>query len=95
MASGSIQGGKADFGVDIKTLQFRWPLGMPLVKSLGQGLWELRSTLPGRIARVFFIVHGTRLVLLHAFIKKNQQTPASELDTARKRRHDYFRQTKR
>jgi phage-related protein len=46
-------------GEDLKTLQFRWPLGMPLVRSLGDGLWELRSTLPGRIARCLFL-HTTR-----------------------------------
>ncbi len=41
-------------GEDLKTLQFRWPLGMPLVRSLGDGVWELRSTLPTRIARCLF-----------------------------------------
>ena len=43
-------------GEDIKTLQFRWPLGMPLVRSLGDGLWEVRSNLPNRIARCLFFI---------------------------------------
>ena len=41
-------------GEDIKTVQFGWPLGMPLVRKLDKGLWEVRSRLPGRIARVIF-----------------------------------------
>lgn len=44
-------------GEDIKTVQYRWPLGMPLVDSLGDGLWEVRTRLPSRIARTLFIVH--------------------------------------
>ena len=43
-------------GEDLKTLQFRWPLGLPLVRSLGSGLWEVRSRLPNRIARTLFYV---------------------------------------
>ena len=34
-------------GEDIKTVQFGWPLGMPLVRKLDKGLWEVRSRLPG------------------------------------------------
>src|SRR5437879_516805 len=41
-------------GEDIKTVQFGWPLGMPLVRKLDKGLWEVRSRLPDRIARVIF-----------------------------------------
>jgi phage-related protein len=56
---------------------------MPLVRSLGSGLWEVRSSLPrGRIARVLFCVHGEQMVLLHAFIKKTQKTPKQDLDLA-------------
>ena len=40
-------------GEDIKDVEFSWPIGMPLVRSLGRGLWEVRSSLlQGRIARV-------------------------------------------
>jgi phage-related protein len=60
-----------------------WPIGMPLVRSLGSGLWEVRSSLPrGRIARVLFCVHDEQMVLLHAFIKKTQKTPKQDLDLA-------------
>lgn len=74
-------------GEDLKTLQFRWPLGMPLVKSLGGGLWELRSQLPNRTARCLFYVPAGRIVVLHGFIKKTQKTPASELTLALHRKH--------
>jgi phage-related protein len=57
-----------------------------LVRGLGHGLWEVRSSLPqGRIARVLFCIAGGRMVLLHAFIKKAQKTPDSDLDLASKR----------
>jgi phage-related protein len=72
-------------GEDIKTVQFGWPLGMPLVRKLQPDLWEVRSGLRQGIARVLFTVVGNRLVLLHGFIKKAQKTPAAELATARKR----------
>ncbi len=42
-------------GDDIKTIQFRWPLGMPLVRKMDRALWEVRSGISyGKIARVFF-----------------------------------------
>ena len=72
-------------GEDIKTVQFGWPLGMPLVRKIEARLWEVRSHVPGGIARVFFTTAGQQLVLLHGFIKKSQVTPAEELTTARRR----------
>jgi phage-related protein len=60
---------------------------MPLCRSLGRGLWEVRCDLSmGRIARVIFCVHDERMVLLHGFIKKSQKTPISEVDVAIKRK---------
>ena len=73
-------------GEDLKTLQFRWPLGMPLVRSLGDGLWELRSNLPNRIARCLLYVPYGRIVLLHGFIKKTQKTPTEDKALALKRK---------
>jgi phage-related protein len=73
-------------GTDIKEVQFGWPLGMPLVRKMEKDLWEVRSHLEGRIARVLFTVIEGHMVLLHAFIKKAQKTPRSELDTARSRK---------
>jgi phage-related protein len=76
-------------GEDIKFIEFGWPVGMPLCRALGGGLWELRSQLTqGRISRVLFCVHGGRMVLLHAFIKKTQKTPEADLNLASKRRKD-------
>ena len=70
-------------------LQWRWPVGMPLCRSLGDGLWEVRSSLPGnRIARVIFCAHDGALVALHGFIKKSQKAPKADLDLAGKRKKE-------
>jgi phage-related protein len=76
-------------GEDIKDVEFSWPIGMPLCRSFGRGLWEIRSDLVrGRIARVPFCLSEGRMILLHGFIKKTQKTPASELELAQKRMRD-------
>ena len=72
-------------GEDIKTVQFGWPLGMPLVRKLDKALWEVRSRLPNRIARVIFTSGESRMVLLHGFIKKSQKTPPEDLELAKTR----------
>ncbi len=73
-------------GEDIKDVEFAWPIGMPLCRSLGRGLWEVRSTLTqGRIARVLFCEHKGMMILLHAFIKKTQKTPPADVALALKR----------
>lgn len=72
-------------GEDIKTVQFGWPLGMPLVSSLGGGIWEVRVRLENRIARVLFVIEGQTMVLLHGFIKKQQKTPTPDLNLAKDR----------
>lgn len=72
-------------GEDIKAVQLGWPLGMPLVRSMGAGLWEVRIRLENCIARVLFVLDGSTMVLLHAFIKKQQETPKQDLDMARDR----------
>ena len=72
-------------GEDIKTAQFGWPVGMPLIRKLDTGMWEVRSHLPDGIARTLFTVRGATMVLLHGFIKKSQKTPMTELATAKKR----------
>lgn len=70
-------------GEDIKDVEFSWPIGMPLCRSLGDGLWEVRSQLPqGRIARVIFCIAAGRMVLLHGFMKKTQRTPISDRELA-------------
>lgn len=73
-------------GRDIQKVEFGWPLGMPYCRSLGNGLWEVRSDLSdGKIARVIFAVVEEQMVLLHAFIKKTQKTPTNDLQLALKR----------
>jgi phage-related protein len=75
-------------GDDIQTLEFGWPVGMPVCRPMSghRGLWEVRSGLPGgRIARVLFCIAAGRIVLLHGFVKKAQKTPKPDIDTALKR----------
>ena len=72
-------------GEDVKTLQFGWPVGMPLARKMDDNLWELRSSLDRSIARTFFTVYGSKIVLLHGFVKKSQRTPANELALAKRR----------
>jgi phage-related protein len=72
-------------GEDIKTVQFGFPLGMPLVRKLQPNLWEVRSMLQNRIARTLFTLHEDDIVLLHGFIKKSQKTPAEDLELAMRR----------
>lgn len=72
-------------GDDIRTVQFGWPLGMPLVEKLDTRLWEVRTRLDGRIARVIFTVHGEQAILLHGFIKKSRRISKADMETARAR----------
>ena len=72
-------------GEDIMTVQFGWPLGMPLVDSLGKNLYEVRHNLENRIARVFFTLDSNQIILLHGIIKKSKKTPPEAIRLARKR----------
>jgi phage-related protein len=79
-------------GTDIRTLEFGWPVGMPLCRALGNGLWEVRSSIPnGRIARVLFCIYDQRAILLHGFIKKTQKTPQSDIELAMRRKREVER----
>jgi phage-related protein len=75
-------------GIDIKTVQYVWPIGRPLVGSLGDGLWEIRTPVHGKASRVLFTFWGGRMVLLSAFFKRTQQTPVQELRLARSRKNE-------
>ncbi len=87
---GLDEGDRNAIGQDLMRVQYRWPVGMPLCRSLGEGLWEVRSDLPSnRIARVLFAVEDDRIVALHGFIKKTQKTPADDLALARKRKREF------
>jgi phage-related protein len=76
---------KKAIGEDIKTVQFGWPLGVPLVRKLEPGLWEIHSKISTGIARVLFTVQGDFIVLLHGFVKKSSKTPLDDLTLARRR----------
>lgn len=80
-------------GEDIKTVEFGWPIGMPVCRPLSGGLYEVRTSLTqNRIARVlFYIDRKDRMVLLHGFIKKTQKTPPEDLDLARSNRKKHQR----
>ena len=76
-------------GLDLMRAQWRWPVGMPLCRPLGGGLWEVRTYLPTRrTARVLLCLHSEQLVALHGFIKKTRTTPAGDLALARKRQKE-------
>jgi phage-related protein len=80
---------RAIIGKDLLKVELGFPIGMPLCRSLGDGLWECRSDLPqNRIARVVFCVSDKRLIALNGFIKKTQKTPLSEIDLALKRKKE-------
>jgi phage-related protein len=79
-------------GQDLMRVQYRWPVGMPLCRSLGQGLWEVRSNLSdNRIARIFTVFTGERIIALHGFVKKTQRTPRADLALALKRKREFER----
>ncbi len=80
-------------GEDIKTVEFGWPIGMPVCRPLGDGIYEVRTSLAqNRIARVlFYIDKKGRMVLLHGFIKKTQKTPEQDLKLARSNKHKHQR----
>ncbi len=72
-----------EIGTAIKTVEYGWPLGMPVCRHLGDGIWEVRAGLSqGRIARVLFCVHTARMVLLNGFMKKTRKTPRHEIKLA-------------
>ena len=79
---------KADrqtIGEDIAYVQYKWPIGKPRVDHLRGSVWEVRSKIGNRIARVLFAVEQSKMILLHAFIKKTQQTNPADIDLATKR----------
>jgi phage-related protein len=76
-------------GRDLMDVQFGWPVGMPLCRALSTGLWEVRTNLGERTARVIFSFSRGELVALHGFIKKTQKTPQTDIELAAKRKKEY------
>jgi phage-related protein len=72
-------------GEDIKTAQFGWPLGMPLIEKIEPGIWEVRSHIRHGIERTLFTVEDDLMVLLHGFIKKSTKIPVEDMRVARQR----------
>lgn len=76
---------KKKLGHDLLVLQLTWPVGMPLVRNMKNGLWELRTSLSKKEARVFFAIKQKNIIVLHGIIKKTEKTPPRELELAMKR----------
>jgi len=84
---------RKQIGEDIKTVEFGWPVGMPVCRAMSGGIYEVRTNLSqNRIARVlFYIDKKGRMVLLHGFTKKTRKTPDQELNLARKNKSQHQR----
>lgn len=87
---GLDDGDRNAIGQDLMRVQFRWPVGMPLCRPMGEGLWEVRTDLPSnRIARVLFSVQQGKILVLHGLIKKTRKTPDEDLVLARRRKAEF------
>ncbi len=75
-------------------VEFGWPLGLPLCRSLKGGLWEVRSNIRNGVARILFCIHEDQMVLLHGFAKKTQKTPKADMDLAKQRKRELERHSK-
>lgn len=83
---GLAEQNRREVGMDLMRVQFAWPIGMPLVRPLGDGLFEVRTNLPEGHSRVLFCFHGGELFALHGFIKKTRQAPSEDLKLAQRRK---------
>lgn len=80
-------------GKDMMTVQYGWPIGMPVVRALSghKKLWEVRTELKDGISRILFTIYKDVIVLLHGFIKKSQKTPKKDIDIAEKRKRSFLK----
>lgn len=86
---------KAQKSIDLLE-EYGMGLKEPYVKHITgkeyKGLSELRIKFASDISRIFYFMPvGTKLILLHGFLKKTQKTPKRELDTAKKYMIDHLR----
>lgn len=88
-----LDGGERQaIGKDLMRAQWRWPVGMPLCRPMGSGLWEIRTDLPTkRTARLLLCLYHKHLVVLHGFIKKARTIPEADLAVARRRQKELER----
>jgi phage-related protein len=82
---------RKEIGTDIYKVQEGFPIGLPLVRKVDIGLWEIRSTIPDGICRILFTVTKTKMVLLHGFVKTTPKTPSKELEIAKNRLKEFNR----
>lgn len=82
-------------GGDIKTVEYGWPIGMPVCRPLGDGLFEVRTELKNTISRILFCIVKNKMILLHGFIKKTQKTPDNERSTAKRRMKEVHNEAKK
>jgi phage-related protein len=74
-------------GTDIKTVEYGWPIGMPVCRPMRDGLYEVRTRLPGnRMARVIFCIARDQMILLNGFTKKSRKTAKSDFNLAIERK---------
>ena len=82
---------KKAVGADIRVVQNSFPIGLPLVRKLKHGLWEIRSDVKDGISRVFFTFINEEIILLHGIVKKTQKTPLREIAVAIERIKEFKR----
>ncbi len=76
-----------EFGIDLR---------LPHSRAMGGGLFELRPKGCEGAARIFYCtLVGKRIVILHGFIKKTQQTPNKELAIAIRRMKEVKNENKK
>jgi|SRR5690625_2010783 len=72
------------------------PIGMPHVRHLEDGIYELRTIFSSNIFRTcFFHYLDGQLILLHGFTKKQQKTPRREIERAKSYRDDFLQHKRR
>lgn len=70
-------------------------LRLPYTEHLGDGIFELRAIQGNNISRaLFFFYVERRIIITNGFIKKQQKTPPKEIQLAKSRREDFYRQEK-
>ena len=82
---------KAKIDRDIGILkEFNIKLRVPLVKPLGDGIFELRTQTAGfGVRTLYFFFDGQKIILTNGFIKKTDKTPTKEIEKAIEYKKDY------